>query len=76
MLAEPLRARRGRETYHLARLTGRSDGLTASPVAHRGSGDVFALARANGFIVTPESGASLAAGAGVSALLWKDFDLR
>jgi molybdopterin molybdotransferase len=76
VLAEPLRARRGRETYHLARLTGRSEGLTASPVAHAGSGDVFALARANGFIVTPESGASLAAGAGVSALLWKDFDLR
>ena len=76
VLAEPLRTRPGRETYHLARLTVRSDGLTAIPVTHAGSGDVFALARANGFLVTPESGASLAAGATVPAFLWKDFDLR
>jgi molybdopterin molybdotransferase len=76
VLAEPLRTRPGRETYHLARLTVRSEGLTAVPVTHAGSGDVFALARANGFLVTPESGASLAAGATVPAFLWKDFDLR
>ncbi len=76
VLAEPLRTRPGRETYHLARLALTSEGLTASPVAHAGSGDVLALARANGFLVTPESGASLAAGATVSAFPWKDFDLR
>ena len=76
VLTEPLRTRSGRETYHLARLTVTSEGLTASPVAHAGSGDVLALARANGFIVMPESGASLAAGAAVPTFLWKDFNLR
>ena len=76
VLAEPLRTRPGRETYHLARLTVMGEGLTASPIAHAGSGDVLALARANGFIVTPESGASLAAGAAVPVFLWKDFNLR
>ncbi len=76
VLAEPLRARPGRETYHLARLTLGCEGLTASRVAQRGSGDVLSLARGNGFLVTPESGASLAAGSTVPAFLWKDFDLR
>ncbi len=76
VLARPLRARAGRETYHPARIDVTCDGLTANPVSSTGSGDVLALCGANGFVVTPETGASLTAGAAIEALLWKDFDLR
>ena len=77
-LSEPLSGSPGRETYHLARLEVGSDGLAARRVACAGSGDVLALARANGFIVTPPEGASYAAGAVVSVLprdpLWARVD--
>jgi molybdopterin molybdotransferase len=76
VLAEPLRERGERETYHLARLEWGPDGLTARSVSSPGSGDVLALARANGFIVTPLGGASHAAGSTVAALSWQDFDFR
>jgi len=68
VLVAPLKTPPGRETYQLAHLASCGDGLTATPVASAGSGDVLALARANGFIVTPREGASLAAGATVSTL--------
>ena len=67
-LAAPLSTPPGRETYQLAHLAFGCNGLTATPVASAGSGDVLALARANGFIVTPPEGASLTAGATVSTL--------
>jgi molybdopterin molybdotransferase len=76
VLAEPLRERGERETYHLARLAWGPEGLTATPVSSPGSGDVLALARANGFVVTPAGGASHAAGATVPALSWPDADFR
>jgi molybdopterin molybdotransferase len=77
-LREALPAAPGRETYHLACIEVGRDGLAARRVACAGSGDVLALARANGFIVTPPEGASYAAGAVVSVLprdpLWLRVD--
>ena len=75
-LAAPLRAPGKRESYHLAYLEWGGEGLTARPVSNTGSGDVLALARANGFIVTPVGGASHAPGATLPVLLWKDADFR
>ena len=75
-LAAPLRARRGRETYHLARIEPGGSGLTARRVTAGGSGDVLALTRANGFIVTPTQGADYAPGATVSVLVWRGFESR
>ena len=69
-LVEPVHARPGRETYHLARLETGKNGLEARCAPTTGSGDVLALARANGFIVTPTGGASLARGASVRTLAW------
>ena len=68
-LTEPVRARAGREVYHLAWIESGGDGLLARPVSSTGSGDVLALARANGWIVTPPEGADHAVGATVSTLL-------
>jgi molybdopterin molybdotransferase len=68
-LTEPVRARAGREIYHLAWIEPGGDGLLARPVSSTGSGDVLALARANGWIVTPPEGADHAPGATVSTLL-------
>lgn len=76
VLTEPLRGKPGRRTYHLARVAIVDGRLTAQPIRHAGSGDVLALARANGFLVTPREGADLVAGSRVPALLWRDFDLR
>jgi molybdopterin molybdotransferase len=76
VLTEPLRERGGRETYHLARIEPGPEGLVAQCVRNAGSGDVLALARANGFVVSPVGGASHAAGASVPALLWRDSDFR
>lgn len=75
-LVEPLEAAPGRETYHLARLETGPGGLAATAIRSAGSGDVLGLARANGFVVTPAEGASLAAGAEIPALPWRDSDFR
>ena len=76
VLAEPLRARPGRETYHLARLEASGGELTARRIRSAGSGDVLSLARANGFILSPVEGASLATGAPVPVLPWRGFQHR
>jgi molybdopterin molybdotransferase len=76
VLTEPLREASGRQRYHLARIEPGPDGLIARAVSSTGSGDVLALARANGFIVSPVEGASHAAGASIPALLWRDSDFR
>jgi molybdopterin molybdotransferase len=67
-LDEPLRAAAGRETYHLALLAAGAAGLTARPIPSSGSGDVLALARATGLVVTGAEGADLPAGAAVRVL--------
>jgi molybdopterin molybdotransferase len=69
-LTERLVGRPGRETYHLACLKSTARGLVAHRVASMGSGDVLALARADGFIVTPAQGGSYAPGATVETLAW------
>jgi molybdopterin molybdotransferase len=75
-LTRPLRARGGRTTYHLARIDTGPSGLSAHRLDYSGSGDVLALVRANGFIVTAVEGAALAAGATVPVLLWPQFFYR
>lgn len=67
-----LRRRRGRLTYHLARLTWRGGAPHAAPVPSASSGDVLALARANAFIVAPGSDQVIPAGASVDVLPWMD----
>ena len=69
MLSQRLHARAGREVYHLACIEPGAEGLLARPVSSTGSGDVLALARANGWIVTPVEGADCAPGATVSVLM-------
>jgi len=75
-LDRPLRTDRKRQTYHLARVAPSPDGLTVRAVQTMGSGDVFALGRANAFVVTTVGGRDLEAGTRVPILLWRDFDLR
>jgi len=73
-LEEPVRGRPGRRSYHLAEI-GVSDGnLTARPVQTRGSGDVLSMVRANGFIITPDAGATLPAGSVARAVLWNRIE--
>jgi len=74
ILDAPLDAAAGRKTYHLARLAAAPDGLRARPIAAAGSGDVLALARANGFVITAAAGARLMAGDAVPALVWGAID--
>jgi molybdopterin molybdotransferase len=69
-LAAPLRANPGLRTYHLARIEAGGQGLVAAAVRTAGSGDVLALARANGFIVTGPEAGDLPAGAPVGAVPW------
>ena len=75
-LEEPLRAKPGRMTFHLARLRASAGVLLTASAGSRGSGDVLSMIRANGLVVTPAAGANLPAGATVPALLWRDFHLR
>jgi molybdopterin molybdotransferase len=73
-LDQALDAAPGRKTYHLARLRAGAGGLRARPVRAAGSGDVLALSRANGFLVTPGAGAKLQAGDAVRVLAWGEID--
>lgn len=76
-LRAPIRQRAGpRTTYHLARLEPHAGGIGAQAVRTSGSGDVFALSRANGFLITPAGSGDIAPGAELPALPWKDFHLR
>lgn len=76
VLAERLKRRPGRTTYHLARVSVEDDRVTALPVRSSGSGDVLSLSRANAFIVTPAEAGPMRPGQRVPAVLWKDFHLR
>jgi len=75
-LDAPLEARPGRETYHLSRLAWRDGRLEGRRIDYTGSGDLPALARANGFVVTSPEGGRHAAGDELPAILWPGFDLR
>ena len=75
-LGAPLRCRPGRRTYHLARLETGPDGFTARTVRAAGSGDVLALTRANGFVVTAADADGGAPGQILDAVLWRDAHLR
>jgi molybdopterin molybdotransferase len=72
LLEEPILARSRRETYHLARLSTDGETTTARPVRSTGSGDVLALCRANGFVVTPAGATETPAGTRLRAIPWPD----
>jgi molybdopterin molybdotransferase len=69
-LDEPLSAKAGRTTYHLARFETRGRRLHARAVDSRGSGDVLSMARADGWVVTPSTGGEYPAGSELPALGW------
>jgi molybdopterin molybdotransferase len=69
-LDAPLRGRGGRETYHLAELEFRDGAPVARQIRAAGSGDVLALSRADGFVVTPADVADLPTGSLVETLSW------
>jgi molybdopterin molybdotransferase len=75
-LDEPLSSRPGRTAYHLARITWTGGCYQGHRVSSTGSGDVLSMARANGFLVTPEQGGEFAPGDELPALLWSDADHR
>lgn len=70
VLTAPLKTRAGRTTYHLARIETTPEGRTATPIASTGSGDVLALVRANGFVITGQTSDGAAAGTTLKALAW------
>ena len=76
VLAERLKRKPGRITYHLARVSLEEGSFTAFPVRTMGSGDVVSMSRANAFVVTPGGPHALEAGTEVPTLLWRDFYLR
>ena len=69
-LATDLASRPGRVTFHLAELAVVGGGLRARPTATAGSGDVLALARANGFVVTSPDSHGEPAGTELRAIPW------
>jgi molybdopterin molybdotransferase len=76
VLAERLKRKPGRTTYHLARVVRSEDGFTALPVRAMGSGDVVSMSRANAFVMTTPGAHALDPGTAVTAVLWSDFHLR
>ena len=72
VLLAPLEQRPGRETFHLARIEARAGRFEAAPIATTGSGDVLALARANGLLRLPATASRIEAGRTVRALVWRD----
>jgi len=76
VLAERLKRKPGRTTYHLARVAQTTAGFTALPVRAMGSGDVVSMSRANAFVVTPPGAHALDPGTRVTAILWPHFNLR
>lgn len=75
-LDRPLSCRPGRTIYHLARVTWTDGRYEGHPVSTTGSGDVLSMARANGFLVSPEQGGEFGPGDELPALLWSDADYR
>ncbi len=75
-LDRPFSCRPGRTTYHLARITWNDGRYEGHRVSTTGSGDVLSMARANGFLVSPEQGGEFGPGDELSALLWSDSDYR
>jgi len=75
-LDRPLSCRPGRTTYHLARITWNDGRYEGHRVSTTGSGDVLSMARANGFLVSPEQGGEFEPGDPLPALLWSDADYR
>jgi molybdopterin molybdotransferase len=76
VLAERLKRKPDRATYHLARVALTDDGFTALPVRTMGSGDVVSMSRANAFVITPAGSRALDPGTEVTAVLWPGFNLR
>jgi molybdopterin molybdotransferase len=72
-LETAIEQRPGRQTYHLARLAAGRGGLVARRAGAAGSGDVLALARANGFIVTPANAGRIEADSPVDVLPWRHY---
>jgi molybdopterin biosynthesis enzyme len=75
-LADPLRNKPGRRTFHLARLEFRGARFVAMPVATTGSGDLLSMVRANAFLITDADQGNCPAGTVLDALPWREFDLR
>lgn len=69
-LVERVPRRQGRRTYALASLARGGGGLVATPVRSASSGDVFALARANAFVVVEGGDQPIEAGETVDVLPW------
>jgi molybdopterin molybdotransferase len=67
-LATPLGANGPREFYQPAKLTWTAAGPEVTPLAWKGSADLFTLAAADGLMVRPENEPALDAGAGVRVL--------
>jgi len=76
VLAERLRRRPGRKTYHLGRVDLADSPPSARPVRTMSSGDVLSMSAANAFLVTEASPHALEPGSTVEALLWPGFDRR
>jgi molybdopterin molybdotransferase len=68
-LKSDLTVKPGLTRFLPASLSGEFDGTEVEPVKWQGSGDVVSAAKANCYIVTPETGSRLSAGAAVSVLL-------
>ncbi len=71
-LDEPLKSKAGRATFHLCQVRWVDGRPRVNPVRNSGSGDVLALARANGFVVIGSEGGDYPRGARVPVMLWKD----
>ncbi len=74
-LAAPVRPTEGRTCFHPVRVERIDSGLTAHPVAHRGSGDLVAWRDANAMIRLP-AGQGGEAGDLVDVFLSRDHELR
>lgn len=73
---QELRCRPGRRVYHLARLTHGDAGWSGRRIDATGSGDVLALCRANGFLITDAEVDRVAAGETLPALPWPQATRR
>jgi molybdopterin molybdotransferase len=71
VLTEPLPASAGRATFHLATFAWRAGLLESRLVPSCGSGDVLALARADGLLRAQAGSPRLAAGEQVPAIPWR-----
>ena len=71
-LDEPLSSKPGRATFHLCEVSRVDGEPRVRPVRSTGSGDVLAMARANGFLVAGAEGGDYLPGARVPVMLWKD----